>query len=297
MIDPGLVVQKARSCSYLNSFLGALRDLCVRECVIELIKRSTSASVPEPLFLLIFAEQKVIFNIFMSATLISENVNHIRERIAAACQQVKRLPGSVKIVAVTKYVDATRISAALDAGIEIIGENRVQEAWQKYQSIDRPCQWHMVGHLQRNKVKRALQFATLIQSVDSLHLAEEINRQADKLGRQVDVLIQVNTSGEESKFGLNPEETVEVIRRVAELRHVRITGLMTIGAFLPDPEDVRPCFARLRQLRSDIARENITNVDLAELSMGMSNDFEVAIEEGATMVRLGRLLFGERTLH
>ncbi|NIA31054.1 MAG: YggS family pyridoxal phosphate-dependent enzyme [Actinobacteria bacterium] len=225
---------------------------------------------------------------------ISDNLKIIRDRIANACLRSGRNADQVRIVAVSKTVDASAIESAIDAGVTIIGENRVQEAWRKFQQIERPVQWHLIGHLQTNKVKRALQFADVIESVDSLHLAKEVNLRAQERGKAVQVFVQVNTSGEASKFGVHPEALVDFLYSIADLQFLRITGLMTIGAFLPEPEDVRPCFSLLRQLRAAANAEKIKNIELEYLSMGMTNDFEVAVEEGATHVRIGRALFGKR---
>lgn len=225
---------------------------------------------------------------------IAENIAKVRERIEKACQKADRNTADVELVAVTKVVEVDRIYEAIDAGIQIIGENRVQEAWQKYQSVGDKVQWHLIGHLQTNKVKRALQFARFIHSVDSLHLAEEIQKQAQKMDKTVDILVQVNTSGEQTKFGFAPEESLDAVKYIALLPQVKIKGLMTIGAFLPDPEDVRPCFRQLRRLRDEIRKCQIDRVEMDILSMGMTGDFEVAIEEGSTMIRVGRSIFGKR---
>lgn len=225
---------------------------------------------------------------------IEDNVRQVRARIAAACTRAHRDPREVGIVAVSKTVDVEHIRQAIAAGITIIGENRVQEAWPKVQAIGRVVAWHMVGHLQTNKVKRALECFDLIQSVDSLHLAEEISRRATARGRRVDVFVEVNTSGETSKFGVSPERAPQLVARIATLPGVRVLGLMTVGAFLPDPELVRPCFTTLRQLKEEIDRLGLNEVHLKHLSMGMTDDFEVAVEEGATIVRLGRAIFGPR---
>ena len=225
---------------------------------------------------------------------LAPEIQNIRARIAKASTRAGRRPEEVTLVAVSKTVGADKIKEAIAAGVENIGENRVQEAWQKFQAIGRGVKWHMIGHLQTNKVKRALQFVDMIQSVDSLHLAAEIQRQAEKLDRAVDVLVQVNTSGEDTKFGFAPEETVAAVEEIAAFPRLRVKGLMTIGAFLPDPEEVRPCFRRLRELKEKIAGRNLPGVEMQTLSMGMTDDFEVAIEEGSTMVRIGRSIFGER---
>lgn len=226
--------------------------------------------------------------------LIRENIKLVRQRIAEACQRSGRRLEDVELVAVTKTVDAKRIEEAVDAGIQIVGENRVQEAWKKFQEIERQVHWHMIGHLQTNKVKRVLKFADMIQSVDSVRLAGEIQTQAEKLDRTVDILIQVNTSGEQSKFGFEPERVPSAIAEILVFPNLRIRGLMTIGAFLPNPEDVRPCFRLLRELKNKVQSKNLGNVQMDDLSMGMTGDYEVAIEEGATMVRVGSAIFGER---
>ncbi len=226
---------------------------------------------------------------------IADNLRHIEDRIAAACARVGRDERNVSIVAVSKTVEATRIRAAVDAGISMIGENRVQEAWQKYQQLGKIASWHLVGHLQTNKVKLALEFVDVIEAIDSLHLAAEINRRAEGRQLPVEVFMEVNTSGEASKFGVAPEEAIDLAGQIAVLKNLKLTGLMTIGAFLPEPEMVRPCFTRLRRLQEQINAAGIDNVRLEHLSMGMSNDFEVAIEEGATLIRIGRALFGERS--
>ncbi len=226
---------------------------------------------------------------------IAENIHQVRRRIERACERAKRNPQDVKLVAVTKTVDAARIEQAIAAGVTDIGENRVQEAWRKYQAINAPSvHWHLVGHLQTNKAKRALQFATMIHSVDSVKLARELQTQAEKLERDIDILVQVNTSGEESKFGLEPAEAEGAIAEMAGMANLKIKGLMTIGAFTENMEVVRSCFVRLRQLRHQINDASFGRVQLQELSMGMTNDFELAIEEGATLVRVGRSIFGER---
>jgi len=174
------------------------------------------------------------------------------------------------------------------------GENRVQELCGKTDVLDIGCRWHLIGHLQTNKVKYIIDKVSLIHSLDSLELAEEINKRAEKAGKVMDVLIQVNVAGEETKFGIAPETTLQFVKNVSKLEHIRIKGLMTIAPAVSDPEEVRWVFADLRKLLIDIRKENIDNVDMDYLSMGMSNDFEVAIEEGAHMVRIGTALFGKR---
>lgn len=225
---------------------------------------------------------------------IRENVQFVRKKIAEACLRSGRDPEEVDLVAVTKTVDVEQINEAIEAGIRVVGENRVQEAWRKFQEVGKGVHWHIVGHLQTNKVKRVLQFADMIHSVDSVYLAREIQTQAEKLDRTVEILIQVNTSGEESKFGLEPEVTIGAIEEISAFSNLEIKGLMTIGAFLPNPEDVRPWFKLLHDLKGRVNEQEIAGVEIGALSMGMTNDYEVAIEEGSTMVRIGTAIFGER---
>ena len=225
---------------------------------------------------------------------IRENVQFARNKIAEACRRRGRKSEEIELVAITKTVDVEQINEAIEAGIRVVGENRVQEAWRKFQEVGEKVHWHMVGHLQTNKVKRVLQFADMIHSVDSVYLAREIQTQAKKLERTIEILIQVNTSGEESKFGLEPEATIGAIEEVSTLPNLKIKGLMTIGAFLPNPEDVRPCFKLLHDLKDRVNERGITSVEIGTLSMGMTNDYEIAIEEGSTMVRVGTAIFGER---
>lgn len=225
---------------------------------------------------------------------IRENVQFARNKIAEACRRSGRKSEEIELVAITKTVDVEQINEAIEAGIRVVGENRVQEAWRKFQEVGEKAHWHMVGHLQTNKVKRVLQFADMIHSVDSVYLARVIQTQAKKLDRTIEILIQVNTSGEESKFGLEPEATIGAIEEVSTLPNLKIKGLMTIGAFLPNPEDVRPCFKLLNDLKDRVNERGITSVEIGTLSMGMTNDYEIAIEEGSTMVRVGTAIFGER---
>jgi hypothetical protein len=226
--------------------------------------------------------------------MIAENIFKIKQRVREACLRVGRNPDEVTIVAATKTVQVDRIKEAVNSGIIDIGENRVQELLEKRNSIDN-VRWHFIGHLQTNKVKYIVDFIHLIHSVDSLKLALEIDKQARKINKVIDVLIEVNTSGEKTKYGAKPDEVVELVRQISEsCDFVRIKGLMTVAAFLPNPEDVRPMFKLLRELRDEIAKFNFKNVEMKHLSMGMSNDFEVAVEEGATLVRIGTAIFGPR---
>lgn len=226
--------------------------------------------------------------------MIAENISKIKQKIWEVCKKVGRNPEEITIVAVTKTVPVDRIKEAVNAGICDIGENRVQELLEKKNSIEN-VRWHFVGHLQTNKVKYIVDFVHLIHSVDSLKLALEIDKRAQKINRVIDILIEVNTSGEKTKYGVKPEETIELVGQISErCEFVRIKGLMTIAAYLPNPEDVRPMFRLLKQLKEEIEKFKFKNVEMRHLSMGMSNDYLIAIEEGATIVRIGTAIFGPR---
>jgi len=224
---------------------------------------------------------------------IADNLRSVRERVAAACERAGRCPDEVTIVGVSKTFPATLVAEACRAGLTDIGENRVQEGAAKIPKVEalgsRP-RWHLVGHLQTNKVKTALGLFDIIHSVDSVRLAEFISRHAENLPvRQagpLPVLLEVNVAGEASKFGLRPEEMGWALEQIARLPGLAVQGLMTVAPLVDDPEEVRPVFRELRRLRDALG--------LREMSMGMTDDFEVAIEEGATMVRIGRAIFGPR---
>jgi len=227
---------------------------------------------------------------------VRENILRVRERIAAAAARAGRDPAGVRLMGVTKTVGDDRIRQAIEAGIDIIGENYVQEARRKIELMGKSVEWHFIGHLQTNKAKYAVRLFDMIHSVNRVSLAEELNRRAAAAGVVCRVLIEVNLAGEESKSGAAPEEAPGLIRAIAAgMPSLSIQGLMTMAPWYDDPERARPCFAGLRMLRDRIAAENIPNVTLRELSMGMTDDFEVAVEEGATIVRIGRAIFGERT--
>ena len=198
------------------------------------------------------------------------------------------------MIAVSKTKPVEMLQTIYDAGSRDFGENKVQEMCDKIEQLPTDIRWHMIGHLQTNKVKYIVGRVSLIHSVDSLHLAQEIEKQAAKLDVIVPILIEVNIAEEESKFGIHKEETISLVREVATLPHIRIQGLMTIAPYVENPEDNRAYFRGIKQLSVDIARENIDNVSMDCLSMGMTGDYEVAIEEGATMVRVGTGIFGER---
>ena len=224
---------------------------------------------------------------------LSEILGGVRAKIAAACARVGRDPAEVEIVAVTKTHGAEVVREAWDAGLAVVGENKVQEAaWKKPASVAGPM-WHLIGHLQSNKVRPALELFDFIHSVDSTKLARRINQVADEIGAMPHCLLEVNVSGEKSKSGMAPEEVSRTLRYVMEsCPRVTVEGLMTMAPFSPNPEDARPHFRRLRELRDRMEQE--LGVGLPRLSMGMSGDYEVAVEEGATWVRLGTVLFGER---
>jgi len=228
---------------------------------------------------------------------IAANLEKVQKRIAAAAARSGRSLEEIQLVAVTKTQPAQTVLEGVEAGVKIIGENRVQEALAKHSQIGERVKWHLIGwhligHLQKNKVKKALPIFEMIHSVDSLELAQEINRQAARLGKTIDILLQVNVSGELSKFGLPPEQTYEVARQVSDLRNVNLCGLMTIPPLSRNPEDSRPYFQALAKLKEELTQQGIEG--LKYLSMGMSNDFDVAIEEGANFVRVGSAIFGER---
>jgi PLP dependent protein len=225
---------------------------------------------------------------------IAENLNNVQSRIAAAAKKAGREPSSVKLVTVTKTIDPEDIREAVAAGATILGENRVQEAKEKIEQLGSIASWHLIGHLQTNKAKYAVKLFDMIHSVDNIELAQEIDKQAAKIGKIQDVLIEVSIAGEEAKAGVEIEGVTALVRDTAKLRNISIKGLMTMPPFLSDPEAVRPYFRRLRVLEATVAAEQIPNVSMQELSMGMSGDFEVAIEEGATMVRVGTAIFGGR---
>jgi pyridoxal phosphate enzyme (YggS family) len=198
------------------------------------------------------------------------------------------------LVTVSKTVESARVREAIEAGVTILGENYVQEAREKIEEIGHGVQWHMIGHLQKNKAKHTVTLFDYIHSLDGISLAQEIDRRAAQKGIRVRALVEVNLSGEASKFGIGSEAVKELVRHVALLKHISIEGLMTMPPYFDEPEKARPYFIRLRELRDRIREEGIEGVRMDELSMGMSGDFEAAIEEGATMVRVGTAIFGER---
>jgi pyridoxal phosphate enzyme (YggS family) len=224
---------------------------------------------------------------------IKENYLKVLERIEKAARKVGRDPGEIKLVAVSKTVETTRIKEAIEAGASILGENYVQEAQKKIEEIGHPVAWHFIGHLQTNKAKYAVRLFDMIHSMDSLPLAEELDRRAEKVGQAAKVMIEVNISREATKFGTDEEKVFGIARGILNLNHLSLEGLMTMPPYFDSPEMSRPYYIKLRELKEKMIREGIP---LKELSMGMSNDFEIAIEEGATYVRVGTAIFGERPM-
>ncbi|MBU4120874.1 MAG: YggS family pyridoxal phosphate-dependent enzyme [Proteobacteria bacterium] len=225
---------------------------------------------------------------------VADNIRRIRETMAEAARRFGRPASAVRLMAVTKTVDDDRILTAIGAGVEILGENYVQEAKRKIDKMGNPCEWHMIGRLQTNKVKYAVRLFDMIHSLDRLDLAQELDRRARAAGRVMKVLIEVNVAGEETKSGIPLASARDLVRAVAPLENLSIQGLMTMPPWFDDPEEARPFFRALRELRDRITAEAIDRVEMRELSMGMTGDYAVAIEEGATIVRIGRGVFGER---
>lgn len=223
------------------------------------------------------------------------HLDRVRERIAAAARAAGRSPEEITLIGVTKTFPAEVINAAIAVGIRDIGENRIQEARDKFPALTGEVRRHMIGHLQRNKVKYAVKLFDMIQSVDRLSLAEEINVRSGNLGRRMPVLIEVNTSGEDAKSGCAPSEALTLLEAVARLPHIEVQGFMTIAALSDDETVVRGCFRRLREIFETARSRPLPGVELRYLSMGMSSDFEMAIAEGANMVRIGSAIFGSRT--
>jgi len=223
---------------------------------------------------------------------LSGNLHHVQERMAAACGRAGRDPGSVKLLAVTKTQPPEVVRQAAELGLALFGENKVQEAKAKIPLCPSRLRWHMIGHLQTNKCRDAVELFEMIQGVDSLHVAQELNKRAEQAARRMPILLEVNIVGEGSKFGYKPDQLLSELETLNSLPRLEIHGLMTIPPWTPLPERVRPAFRRLRELKTDC--EQVLGAPLPELSMGMTGDFEVAIEEGATMVRIGTALFGER---
>jgi len=226
--------------------------------------------------------------------MIQTNLNEVEQNIMAACKKAGRAREEVTLVAVSKTKPVSLLSDAYHAGVRDFGENKVQEMCEKYEVMEKDIKWHMIGHLQTNKVKYLIGKTKLIHSVDSYKLACEIEKQAAKHNCDVDILIEVNVANEETKFGLSVDDVIELVREVAKLPHVHIKGLMTVAPYVVDSEENREFFHNIKQLSIDIDNQNIDNVSMNVLSMGMTGDYMVAIEEGATIVRVGTGIFGER---
>ena len=226
--------------------------------------------------------------------MIAKNLQEVESKICEACKKANRDRSEVTLIAVSKTKPVSMLEEAYSNGIRCFGENKVQELTDKYDQLPTDISWHMIGHLQRNKVKYIVDKATLIHSVDSIRLAETIEQEATKKDVVVDILVEVNVAEEDSKFGLKVDEVIMFIEEVSVFSHLRVKGLMTIAPYVENPEENRAIFARLKKLSVDIKEKNIDNVSVDILSMGMTNDYQIAIEEGATMVRVGTGIFGER---
>lgn len=225
---------------------------------------------------------------------IAENLKRISDRICSTAERAGREAGSVRLVAVSKTQSSEAVKAALEAGQQVFGENYVQEFLEKSRNLPENVEWHFIGSLQSNKVKYIAGLTSLIHSVDRLSLAREIDRQWEKIGKRCDILLQVNISGEATKSGTTSEDLLQLAQQLSLLPHVRVRGLMTMPPFFDEPERARPYFRELKRLSEELAAKKIPGITMEELSMGMSGDFEVAIEEGATLVRVGSAIFGER---
>lgn len=229
--------------------------------------------------------------------MIQDNIRHVEEKMRAACESCGRNAQDVRLIAVSKTKPVEMLMEAYDYGCRDFGENKVQELVDKYEKMPKDIRWHMIGHLQRNKVKYIVDKVYLIHSVDSLRLAEEISKEAVKKNVTVSILVEVNVAEEESKFGTTSEEAVLLVEEIAKLPNIIIKGLMTIAPYVEAAEENRLYFAKLKQIYVDIIHKNIDNVSMEELSMGMTGDYEVAITEGATYIRVGTGIFGERQYH
>ena len=227
--------------------------------------------------------------------MVSENLLQIRSRIAAACERSGREPGDVRLIAVSKTKPVEMIREAYAEGQTEFGENKVQEMCQKAEELpELPITWHLIGHLQKNKVRKAVAVAAMIHSVDTVELAAEIQKEAARIGKVQDILLEVNVAAEESKFGFRPDEVSAAAEEINRMPNVNLCGLMTVAPYTENPSENRVFFRQLRKLAVDIQSKKTDNVSVCCISMGMSNDFEEAVEEGATMVRVGSLIFGER---
>ena len=233
----------------------------------------------------------------MSEKLLTDTAFNVAEafkNISAAAEKSGRNPSDIQLMAVTKTVSPDKINEAIEAGCRLLGENRVQELLEKYESYDKRAEIHFIGTLQANKVKYIVDKVTMIESVDSIKLAEEIEKRCAKIGKIMDILLEVNIANEENKSGFSADEIISAAEKIKDFQHLRLRGLMTIGRFGAEIEETRQYFAKMRNLLVDIKSKNIDNIYINILSMGMSSDYELAVEEGSTIVRVGRGLFGER---
>jgi pyridoxal phosphate enzyme (YggS family) len=226
---------------------------------------------------------------------IASNVLRIKERMAEATLKSGRAPEDVALIGVTKTVDIPRIQALIDCGVRTLGENKPQELCGKYEVLGNACEWHLIGHLQTNKVRTIIDKAKLIHSVDSVRLAEEIDKRAKSLSKSMDVLLEVNIAGEDAKQGIEPDNALSFIESLQHLTSIKIKGLMCVPPYVENPENNRKYFVKLKQLFVDISEKSFHNIEMTYLSMGMTGDYQVAIEEGANMVRIGTGIFGSRT--
>ncbi|NYB74119.1 YggS family pyridoxal phosphate-dependent enzyme [Sedimentibacter hydroxybenzoicus DSM 7310] len=227
---------------------------------------------------------------------IKENIDGILERIADVCERSGRNPDDITLIAVSKTVNADRAREAVEAGIVNLGENRVQELTDKYEKLsDTEVKWHMIGHLQKNKVKYIIDKVELIHSVESIELANEINKRAEKNNLKVNILVELNIGEEESKFGISEESVYDFVKSLEQFENINVLGIMTVAPFAEDPEEIRWVLKKMKVIFDKLSSMNIKNSNMKFLSMGMTNDFEIAIEEGANIIRIGTAVFGERT--
>ena len=226
--------------------------------------------------------------------MLAENLQQVNANIEKACAAVGRAPSEITLVAVSKTKPVSMLQEAYDAGARVFGENKVQEIMDKYDQLPSDIQWHMIGHLQRNKVKYIIDKVAMINSVDSLRLAQTIEQEAAKKELVMPILLEVNVAEEDTKFGLKVEEVLPLLEQISSFSHIQVKGLMTIAPFVENPEENREVFRTLKKLSVDISAKNINNVTMSVLSMGMTGDYQVAVQEGSTMVRVGTGIFGER---
>jgi pyridoxal phosphate enzyme (YggS family) len=225
---------------------------------------------------------------------IQDNISIIKEEIAKVCRSIGRSPEEITLIAVSKTIGTDVINHAIECGITDLGENKVQEIMDKHEVVSKNVNWHLIGHLQTNKVKYIIDKVKLIHSVDSIKLADEINKRAEKSNLIKEVLVQINVAEEDTKFGIAIDEAADFIKSISEFDNLRVMGLMTIAPYDLDSENVRPVFRQLKVKFSELSQMNLPNVHMKYLSMGMSNDYKVAIEEGSNMIRVGTAIFGKR---